>query len=514
MQRQPVRRKIERGRPAVAIQAVPPPIGGWNARDPLSAMPPSDAIKLDNVTPLDGGIELRPGSGDHASGLSGLFVESLMDYSSPTTRKLFAAATDTIWDVTSSGAAASSLTSLTNGRWQHCMFVNAGNSYLMCVNDSADGLRYYNGSGWSTATLTGGIDQTALANICSHMNRIWLCEDGSLDVWYLGTGAVTGDATKLTTSTQFSKGGKVMAMASWTRDGGAGMDDVLAIISSMGEVLIYSGTDPASASTWVKVGLFSVPPPIDRRSAIKYGGDIAILTRQGLIAMSEVLQRANATQASVAITDKIRGAFAEAADLHGSKFGWQVLEYPRRSMLIINVPTVERESAVQFVMNTKTGAWARWTDLHTGVWHMSGNTLYFGTHAGAVQAFDTGFEDDGAPIDGICVQAYNTFGDPREKVFRQFKPQMIKPQSYKPVVDVLIDFDPVIPSYTPSIAVSSGWEWDVTEWDDLIWGDTNLASFDWLPIRGNGTAGALVVVFSADSRVQYNGGLVRYEAGE
>jgi hypothetical protein len=51
-----------------------------------------------------------------------------------------------------------------------------------------------------------------------------------------------------------------MAIASWTRDGGSGMDDVLAIITSNGEVLIYSGTDPeGSRRRGAKVGLFSIP---------------------------------------------------------------------------------------------------------------------------------------------------------------------------------------------------------------------------------------------------------------
>ena len=34
--------------------AIPAPVGGWNARDSLDAMPPTDAIKLVNWIPRAG----------------------------------------------------------------------------------------------------------------------------------------------------------------------------------------------------------------------------------------------------------------------------------------------------------------------------------------------------------------------------------------------------------------------------------------------------------------------------
>lgn len=511
---EPKRGIIRRKSTKAETKAVPPLVGGWNARDPLSAMDPTDAVQLDNLTPMDGGVELRPGSSEHADTISGLYVESLMTYASPSATKQFAAATTAIWEITSSGAATSSLTGLTNGRWQHAMFTLPSISHLACVNNSADGLRYYNGSGWSTASLTGGISNTALANVCVHMNRLWLCEDNSLDVYYLDLQAITGAATKLETSSQFQRGGKVMAMASWTRDGGSGMDDVLAIISSNGEVLVYSGTDPEDATTWAKVGLFAIPRPIGRRCAIKFGGDIAILTVQGLIPMSEVLQRASSAQSAVAITDKIKGAFARAAGLYGSNHGWQIIEYPKRGLLIINVPVVERGTTHQYVMNTKTGAWCRWTGLDANVLGLSGDALYLGRSDGEVRVLDEAFDDVGIPIDGLAVHAYNTYGDPRVKRWLRFQPQMHKPEDYKPLVDLLINFSPDVPSYSPPQSISTGWTWDPpTAWEDLTWGLEIFSTFDWLSISGHAVAGALVVAVSADSPIQYNGGLVSYEAG-
>lgn len=510
---EPLKGKVARQARKVETAPVPPPVGGWNARDPLSAMEPTDAIRMDNFTPLDGGIALRPGSSAHAHTIAGLYVETVMEYASPVTTKLFAASEDVIYEITSAGAAVSSLTGRDNGRWESAILSIPSAAYLACVNNSADGLRYYDGSGWSTATLTGGIDQTALAAIATHMNRLWLAEEGSLDIWYLGLQSITGAAVKLETSSQFTKGGKVLALATWTRDGGAGMDDVLAIISSNGEVLIYTGTDPNDPATWSKVGLFSIPRPIGRRCAIKFGGDVAVLTVQGLIPMSEVLQRANSAQSAVAITDKIKGAFAKAASLYGNNWGWQVIEYPRRGLLIINVPVTERSESHQYVMNTKTGAWCRWTGLDASCWGLSADDLYSGRPDGEVHVMDQAFDDVGVPIDGLCVQAYNAFGDPSRKRWVRFQPQMHKPEGYRPLVDVLLNYTPDIPAYSPPQSISTGWVWDVTAWEDLTWGSEIFSTFDWLTIRGHGVAGALVIAVSADSPIQYNGGLVAYERG-
>jgi hypothetical protein len=47
-----------------------------------------------------------------------------------------------------------------------------------------------------------------------------------------------------------SMGGYLMAMGTWTIDAGYGVDDLAVFITNMGEVIVYRGTDPSSATTW------------------------------------------------------------------------------------------------------------------------------------------------------------------------------------------------------------------------------------------------------------------------
>jgi hypothetical protein len=49
--------------------SLPPPIGGWNARDALTAMAPNDAIIIDNLIPDVGNVRSRPGFDPWCTGL-------------------------------------------------------------------------------------------------------------------------------------------------------------------------------------------------------------------------------------------------------------------------------------------------------------------------------------------------------------------------------------------------------------------------------------------------------------
>ena len=49
--------------PRSVSASFPAPVGGWNARDPLAAMDPADAVKLVNFIPNTTSVTLRQGIG-------------------------------------------------------------------------------------------------------------------------------------------------------------------------------------------------------------------------------------------------------------------------------------------------------------------------------------------------------------------------------------------------------------------------------------------------------------------
>jgi hypothetical protein len=434
-----------------------------------------------------------------------------MEFDEAANNVLIAATPSKLYDVSSAGAGSELATGFTNGRWQWVPFSNSAGNWICFVN-GADGFWTYDGSAIAEQTLTTVTADNCVA-IANHMQRIWLVEENSLDAYYLATNAISGAGTKYNFSYEFVRGGKIMALGSWTRDGGSGPDDLFVVLASTGECLIYSGTDPSSANTWARVGRFQLPRPIGRRCLAKYGADLLVLTEQGLLSMADIMAKADSQQSANAVTDKISNAFKLTASAYGTQFGWQVVEYPAQNLLIINIPTEERASAEQFVMNTRTGAWARWTGIDVGCWGRLSSEIYAGTSVSTTVQYGEALMDDNEAIEALCVQAYNAFGDPKRKRFLRVRPQLRKSIDYKPLVRLLFEFDPNRPDVTAPVAVASGPTWDEVYWDVEFWGGQTTSTFNWLAINGHGVAAALVIASSSETPIVYNGGLIAYEAG-
>ena len=163
------------------IQTVPAPTGGWDTRNAVSAMPPMNAVILDNWFPETEKVTLRGGSAVHATGLGGSAeaVETLMEYNKlDGTNELFGACGAEIYDCTSSGAVGSAVVSgLNNARWQFVNMGTSGGQFLLAFNGQ-DTPRTYNGSAWANATMSG----PTIANCIrcnTHHRRIWIGQKNS-----------------------------------------------------------------------------------------------------------------------------------------------------------------------------------------------------------------------------------------------------------------------------------------------------------------------------------------------
>jgi hypothetical protein len=461
-------------------------------------MKPEYAITLDNMIPTTGGVVLREGCASHVTGL-GTYIESLMEYAPPSgSNRLFAATPTAIYNVTNPGAVgAVAVSSLTNGRWQHVNFGATGGNFLCAVN-GANGLRTYDGTTWvdRSPDVTGATAST-FSNIAVHASRLWFTQSGTLDAWYLDVAAVQGAATKFPLGPLCNLGGELVAIGTWTHDGGDGMDDYAAFITSKGQVVVYQGTDPADASTWSKVGTFRIGEPIGKRCLIKVGGDLGIITSQGVALLSTLLDLNVSGQSKVAITDAISGAFAQAYAASGTYFGWQVLDYPAGKLLIVNVPVAERGTAHQYVMDLDTGGWCRFKGMDAGCWSLLGSGLYFGSHSGTVYRFGGEYLDNGASISFTMQTAFTDLKTPQTKRFIAARPLVRAPEGYTVSIDLKVDYDttPPIISGAPMIT-DAGAIWDVAEWDVASWQAESTPAAVWQSIQGMGQVGSVAIAGS------------------
>ncbi|MCR4332457.1 MAG: hypothetical protein NUV34_07115, partial [Sulfuricaulis sp.] len=265
------------------VRALPAPIGGWNARDALGAMPVADAVTLVNMFPATTDVRVRFGHVQWKTGFSSQ-TQTLMSYSGSTTDKLKAIAGGSVYDATASGAVgAAELSGLSNSKWQYVNVTTPGGNFIEMCN-GADSVYTYDGTTWTdqSGNITG-VTSSTLININVHKDRVWFIQVGTLKAWYLPSQSISGAANVLDLSSFAPHGGYLMAMGTWTIDAGYGLDDLAVFVTSNGDIIVYRGTDPASASTWALVGVFYSGSPIGRRCLAKYKGDLLLICQDGLV---------------------------------------------------------------------------------------------------------------------------------------------------------------------------------------------------------------------------------------
>ena len=498
--------------PAIAQQArayvesVPAPVGGWNARDSIANMEPTDAIQLDNLVPTVSSCVLRGGYSKWATGLSGK-AQTLMNYAAGGTTKLYAiTSAGSLYDVTASGAVgAAAVTGLSGGYWEYVNFATTGGNFLYAVNGVDkpilwDGTTWERVDGASTHAVTG-VTTTSLANITVFKNRIWFIEKNTLKAWYLPTSQVGGAAQYIDLRGVAKFGGHIVDLDTWTIDAGYGIDDNLVFITSMGEVIIYRGTDPSNASTWSLTGVWKLGSPIGDRAMMKYGGDLLILTYDGLIPMAQALQSSR-IDPRVALSNKIQGAITEATTQYGShtSTGWQIFYTAKNNAVWVNVP-VQDDLQEQYVMNTITQSWCRFTGWGAYCWETFNDDPYFGGNGFVAKAWTTDYKDNLLPIKTTALQAFNYFGSRGvKKYFTRARPTLFTDGT--PVVNIgmNVDFNMAgIPTPVELTDLPSSGLWGSGLWGSAVWGGGMSVQNNWQGITGLGYCGGIILTSATNS---------------
>jgi len=467
--------------------SVPIATAGWDASSPISHMPADRAISLVNMFPKAASVGTRKGWVSHATGL-GAAVESLLTWNGPTSAKTFGAAGTSIFDVTTAGAVgAAVVTSTTNARWQGVNFGTPGGNFLWICNGAADP-RHYNGTTWTTPTLTG-VTGTTIINVCVFKRRLFFCMTGSLAFGYLPIESVAGAVSTFDLAPVFDRGGYMMAIGTWTTDGGAGPDDFAVFISSEGQAAVFAGTDPSNALSWGLVGVYDVGQPIGRRCLCSLGADLIMLTRDGAVSLAKVSTLAESGRQEAAYTSRIRDAYAAAALVNAATYGWQAIDHAPTTSLIINIPTVESTTTEQYVQNVLTGAWTRYIGLNAICWGMRGDQLYFGRPGGVVARAFAQDTDNGANIvwtyRGAFVQASK---DGRSAQIKMLRPTMQSSSDISASIIVNADYADDPPDIPISQAVGgTSFIWDESNWDEAFWGSGPAIIAFWLTTPANGS---------------------------
>lgn len=470
------------------IYTLPAPTGGWNALDALDAMKPEDASIMDNFYPDARYAELRSGFSEHATGMSG-GVETLMTWTGPTGSKMFAANGTSIFEVTAASAVGSAdITGLTNARFSHTNFATGGGQYLYIAN-GADAPRYYNGTTWATSAITGtSVTATKFNGVITHKQRLFFTEKDSLRFAYLDVDTLTGAVGHVFDVGPFCNlGGYGMALASVSIDGGDGPDDYFAFITSEGEVVAYQGTNPGDAAAWSMVGTYRVGRPLGPRCVVDFGGDALIMTENGFVSLLQQIATDLSRAKSVSVTNRIDNALKDVVPGKEGFWGWQAFSYPRRNMLLFNIPIAANQTYHQYVQNALYGRFGRFLGQNSICWELLNGSPYFGGTDGKVYLADSGTSDNGENIEGEIRWAFNPLKMPgRQKQFLAARPILTSDGDIQPALEANIDFKDKMPTSIPTSVSVAGAEWDAVLWDIAPWNTAQTVQQNWAGLTGAG----------------------------
>lgn len=476
----------------------PPPIAGLKLLAGPTQIPDGGAFVLDNWTCLSSGVFPRGGYRPRNTGIPGT-VAAIMPYESGALRKLFAvggASTHGIYAVSLDGDAAGSalVSSLVSTIWSSLQFTTGGGSFLIATG-AGNAPRIFDGATWASVSFTGGTlpTLTTLGHAWAHGARLFFAEHGSMNAWYLDVDSIGGALTKFSLGGVFPLGGSLLCGATWTTDAGnSGLQSSCVFMTTMGEVAIYDGHDPTS---WTLRGVYHLSPPLGQNCFLKTGGDVAVMTRDGLVALSQAESLDRAALANESVSKDIRPLWrAAVAATDGTK--WQITRFDALGVGIISVPEYEGGQAAQFVINLETGAWSRWIGYQATCFAVTGDELVFGVSDGTImRAGDTG-SDNGAPYSAPYIGPY------RDKGGRIIAAKLARAvthavQNFAPKIGVLFDYSDK-PIAGGSSGISSGEAlWNSALWNSSsVWGGGFEPRLFWQSCSGIGTAFAPCVVYT------------------
>ena len=442
---------------------LPAPIKGLNKKDPISAMEMLYANEMDNYIPLDGKVELRPGYRLYSTFSGGAKVKTLAAYRYPNYDRFFAFHDTKMYDITNPNEPVDMGISLSTSYCQTVQYKN----YLYVLNGldtpkvfyiDSNGDEHIDDWGFSG----GNLQATRIIAGAVSKEFLWFVEKGSLRVWYVAqAGNISGTLYSFDLA-QISKwGGELVAVANWTIDGGTGIDDLTAFITSEGEVLVYAGTNPNDASKWSLKGSYKISKPIGYRCVLPYQGDMVIICQDGYFPFAKALAAANAGDSLLAFSDNIRGLVIDRTSKNKDKEGWQGIIYNKKGYGIFNVPTGEQFE--QHVINISTGAWCRFTNINACCWCLFDDKIYFGAQD-AVYRFDDGHDDNGLEISGVVEQAFCDMGTPNLKRFSLLNPRTASSTAYSLAIYTNTDYQKRNVSYAVTVGKAEGTKWNKSLW--------------------------------------------------
>lgn len=471
---------------------VDPPFGGINASTPMGQLPPSDCIYAYNIFPSRFGMRMRPGYAKWCPPIPlGNGVKTIIPVNAAlrggSIDRMFACTNDGIYEITTYQAAPIKRLDFpnkgTDAGWVswHNFTDKVGPQYIL-ICDLLNGYYTYN---VETDTFAAGdlgtIDETTVCFVTVWKNRVWFAVRDSTRALYIkAVGTVGGTTEPFDFGSKFKYGGFLKGIYNWTADGGAGIDDHLVAISSQGDIAVYTGTDPATASEFQLRGVWYLGnTPRGRRFVLEEGGDLLLLSAEGLLSLSQLTSGLAVEDERVFyLTQKINSLLRTSFRQRENEWGYELNTLSRYSMVILATPTLVGERSIQWIYSYDTKGWFFARDIPIYTIENWGTRVFFGDRENNVWEL-TGTRDaveydvplSGDPVEFSLLTSYQGYGNPATlKRVHLFRPYWIGAAIPTFGIEARYDFQIDESGTTPPFIPDVGASWDASTWDAATWG--------------------------------------------
>lgn len=379
-----------------------PPVGGMNLKVPLANMDPIYSPWIQNFGTDGGKLKLREAIELHAD-LAGTTVLSLGTYSTKGSvdSALYAwvqGGVEAVWDVT---------TGVPSNVYTHSatpdeVFSSNYNKRLWFGTEAANEV-VYDGTTWAVDGFTISGSPVPWRSLIGYKSRAYLFYGQAADSKYYYTntiGGVTGACSEVNLSSIFSNKGGIAWMGGFSLSVGVSNQVYLAIGDISGEVLVYSGDYPGSAS-WQLEGRFDIGAPIGYQNNISYNNDILVITKTGLVSVRNSFINGENSAFTDNISEQIDAYWTDLAS-RSTNFAaapcrkWSGVHWKEKGKLVIMAPgfidsagNYDADITTFFVYDLTSKGWTLWswdsgltvgvsTDGSNNLTYFQGN-LYFAT---------------------------------------------------------------------------------------------------------------------------------------
>ena len=531
-----MRRPTQRQKPRkTEIMSFPAPTMGLISNRNLAVPAQGGAAIMCNFFPTPQGNRLRRGCQRRATMPGNADLRALFAYNKDGGEQLFAATDDGIWDITSvqnpypqaispaenevisdgthgigwySVPEDGNLHPSTSGAWITAQYSTVGGTFMIGVNGE-DPAFIYDGDTFEEADITfpeGSTLTTAdLSYVWVYKSRIYFAQKGTLDAWYLPVDQIGGGLTLLPLGGTFPRGGSLLFGQSWSLSSGGdgGLSEQNTFCTTEGEVAIFQGLSPDDASTWDKVGVYSIGKPLGNKAWIRAGGDLVIATSLGFIPLSQAIDKDTAVLGAKAVSQLITDTWQEAVRNRGMT-GWECEIWPENSMVVISTPTPVGETPLVLVCHADTGAWGTFSGWKPLCFEVFRGRLFMGSTGGKVQEAWVGGSDEGVGYTGTVLPLFDDMGTPMQRKIAKFA-RVARLSSYETHVQVIgrFDWNLQTPPAPNAVTIPLGNEWNNGIWDVSIW-NTERGTFrqqEWRSVGGSGYAASVLVQVTSGAAV-------------